>query len=902
MHLANENGTLQAAESPSVASSDPRRMNPLGELIATEGRYVQVLGMIIRRVAAAWNPSNFPPPELDAMFRKVEVVFRVNSEFLRSLREIGPNPSSPKGLGNLLMQWVGQMSGPYQAYISVYVAGMDTWPPVARNPKLPRVLERVSAELAQQGAPGPWTLDTLFALPLSRVRFYKKLYSRLLRSTQPGRSDHTLLQEANERLDALLEHARQREGMRVGAPAPVPQARPAANAPAVSAAAPNPAPGPALGPGRPAPGPTQLPPLGPAQHPLSGPPGAAVHTPHTPFAAHSPRPQAPPVRPSDMPPPGADATPAPVALGGFRPPGPFPLAPRAAEHASPSAITASIESSSLQQIQDRINSTQTLDVFTMQPKSCRLQICPPGLPFERMLRVTDGAHLTVVPQGAPPLTIKRARLLLLTDLLLVSEEKPERAPKDIQLLFPPLAGRFVEVAERGAAQDHALTLSIMRRVDIHVYLPNQQRKQLWERELAACRMHGAPPPKPAPPQAPSSLGLSGVSGPAAGAPPTAVPGGAPTQALALGGPGSRPPNAPGAAGRADQPKAPSGSSSELLSALGTVGTSAPRPLEAVPLGPPSGTVPRPPRPQPGSAPSSPTVHRPQLPPLLQPYGQAAAPLPPMPIAEQDAGRMGSPATASATLTRDNSLSSMDSFARPPRMRMDSPEMRLQSPLSRSPPKLRRADDSASSPTLAGFSLPPPRPPLPGGERRSSDRASPQQSMRFGPRRSASQPRLQAVGRAVPPSQMLQEGGRQRSPEWMAQLDDDERPRAATEMDQRHPTFHLCAQMRCKVFVKQSYAQWKSLGAGRLRLYRLFPSCANQLVVENDKKLLISSIILPIGVERVSKAGLAIELSDEGRLTGIVYMLHMRSEESANGLFQQLLEGSSRSVLSSPTPE
>jgi len=32
------------------------------------------------------------------------------------------------------------------------------------------------------------------------------------------------------------------------------------------------------------------------------------------------------------------------------------------------------------------------------------------------------------------------------------------------------------------------------------------------------------------------------------------------------------------------------------------------------------------------------------------------------------------------------------------------------------------------------------------------------------------------------------------------------------------------------------------------------------------------------------------------------MLHMRSEESANGLFQQLLEGSSRSVLSSPTPE
>lgn len=63
------------------------------------------------------------------MFRNIEAVYRVNRSFLKvcyastslrfwaflkaiapvfpqSLREIGPNPSSPKALGDLLMRWV----------------------------------------------------------------------------------------------------------------------------------------------------------------------------------------------------------------------------------------------------------------------------------------------------------------------------------------------------------------------------------------------------------------------------------------------------------------------------------------------------------------------------------------------------------------------------------------------------------------------------------------------------------------------------------------------------------------------------------------------------------------------------------------------------------------------------
>jgi hypothetical protein len=54
--------------------------------------------------------------------------------------------------------------------------------------------------------PNPlWTLDRLFLLPRARLKYYKKLYSRLLKSTKPGRSDHTLLLSATDTLDRLFQ-------------------------------------------------------------------------------------------------------------------------------------------------------------------------------------------------------------------------------------------------------------------------------------------------------------------------------------------------------------------------------------------------------------------------------------------------------------------------------------------------------------------------------------------------------------------------------------------------------------------------------------------------------------------------------------------------------------------------
>ena len=110
---------------------------------------------------------------------------------------------------------------------------------------------------------------------------------------------------------------------------------------------------------------------------------------------------------------------------------------------------------------------------------------------------------------------------------------------------------------------------------------------------------------------------------------------------------------------------------------------------------------------------------------------------------------------------------------------------------------------------------------------------------------------------------------------------------------------ITAQMKCKVFQQQQHAQWKSLGSANLTLYRQEPTNVKQLVVEagsKDKSVLISTIVLTDGVERVGKTGVAIELSDAGGArTGVIYMIQLRNEDSASGLFKTLLAGSDRAA-------
>ena len=198
-----------------------KKSNPLVDLMETEAAYVSELSKVIKKVAAAWSRSNFPPPELDTMFRNIEAIYRINRSFLKALKEIGPNPASPKALGDLLMRWIDDLEAPYAKYCDTYLCDFDSWAKVQSNPRLPALLAEISGPLDSEGNPvifsdkrrdpsEPWTLDSLFGLPHIRLKYYKKLYSRLLKSTQPGRSDHRLLVGANEKLDDLLEKSKSR--------------------------------------------------------------------------------------------------------------------------------------------------------------------------------------------------------------------------------------------------------------------------------------------------------------------------------------------------------------------------------------------------------------------------------------------------------------------------------------------------------------------------------------------------------------------------------------------------------------------------------------------------------------------------------------------------------------------
>jgi hypothetical protein len=107
---------------------------------------------------------------------------------------------------------INELDGPYTTYCERYCTGFDAWEPVRNNTRLPEVLATFSANLppptptASSADPNSqiWTLDELFLLPMGRLKYFKRLYGRLLKGTQPGRSDHKLLAEAAEKLEKLL--------------------------------------------------------------------------------------------------------------------------------------------------------------------------------------------------------------------------------------------------------------------------------------------------------------------------------------------------------------------------------------------------------------------------------------------------------------------------------------------------------------------------------------------------------------------------------------------------------------------------------------------------------------------------------------------------------------------------
>ncbi|KAF7800025.1 hypothetical protein EIP86_011268 [Pleurotus ostreatoroseus] len=851
---------------PSSPSSEKskKKANPLTDLIETEKVYVDLLTGIIRKVAAAWSRSNLPPPELDSMFRSVESVYKANRSLLAKLKEIGANPSSPKALGDLLMRWIDDLEPPYTKYTANYVAGFDEWGPVQGNARLPNTLATFSASNppkadASGNAPAQWTLDALFLLPKERLLYYRKLYSRLLKSTAPGRSDHRLLTGALEKLDGLLSTLDERASLHVGAE---PQVQTEDEV---------------------------VMDLRARQSTL--PPAPASHR-------------------------GSDSTngSSSASSGAFS---------QDTSVTSVSSFSSSSAPITILDLERRLSTDRTLDIFTMQPKQVRLQIAPPNLHYARELRLSVDVTLQLVPRSTGLEVVQeRGHVFILTDLLLMCEwmapaDAAAYGPNgaDLWLLYPPLAGKHLKVAPVEGS-DTALNVTILRKETVTMYASSRQLRDKIVAEFNECidaaamlmpgRNAQPPPPVPKLPGLPSAPVVhrepsitsphSNMSSPTNGLPPM--------QQLneSMGNMGfsnsqsssNTPSRAPSLNNGGPQPMFPQRSTSinsQHSYAPGQV-------MPGQTMGPERVT--------------SPTSYAPRQPqPLNLAPGQLFNPsMHPPPRSASFLSEASSPASPFAP--RASSYSDTGPSPQRPGMGMGAGRMaHSPAPSSRPPsdgssgPALRKSSSSRSLasqydrpfngplppvPAYPDGLAPPSRPFLHRNDSSSSLSSLPSSIYGGGP-----------PMKPLMPSAAYSMKAAQSAPSFM----DPSPPSSPVEETPPPPagptTTSITAEAKCKVFLQEQHAKWKSLGAAKLKLYHESPTNVKQLVVEADSKKaarLISTIVLPDGVERVGKTGVAIELSDKGQRTGIVYLLQCRDEKAAGKFFEQLLAGSDRSEASS----
>ncbi|KZT30490.1 hypothetical protein NEOLEDRAFT_1173909 [Neolentinus lepideus HHB14362 ss-1] len=898
-------GSVSSAPSSPGGEGKSKKANPLVDLIETEKLYVDQLTGVIRKVASAWSRNNLPPPELDGMFRSIEAVYKANRSLLSKLKDIGTNPSSPKALGDLLMRWIDDLESPYTSYCNTYYSGLDSWDPVRTNSRLPIVLATFSASVPpplpphspeHPSSPPLWTLDQLFLLPKGRLKYYKRLYGRLLKSTVAGRSDHKLLVGAVERLDKLVSVVEERaemtpagsSGPRESAIGEVPEVR--------------------RGRGR-------------ESHVEAGEDEvvidmrAQLRTDSAQFSD---------ARGSTS---GSSSARGSTFSGGER-------LSRETASTSIGRESTSTLSTPITDLERRLATDRVLDIFTMKPKQVRLQISPPALTYARELRFSGDVVITFIPRATGVEVVHpQGHIFLLTDLFLICERiaPEERASldgADMWLCYPPLAGKHLRVAEVGES-DTDVQVTILRKEVVilrteSVYARDKLVADMKEcidfASSAAPLSKSLPPPMPPLPSSLSPVGSSGssafsrspsaplpseritsppasiheqirspspsqqsiqslnrsmtnmsVTSPDGNGPPFAFQSFSPGQVMPPSRSASIASNGSFGAGPSRGPESASGlpgnsrgiSPGQVMGPGQIVG-SGPGPGPGQIMGP--GHVMRPgPGPSQMISPEMQGPHRPYPPngPMLmghQPF------LPPQQFPQGQMPPRGPPGP------------------------YGSPQRSPSDPYSPGGPgQLRKVASTPNMPPQFDPRGLPPVPPLPGGPPGAD----------FGPR-SDSLPVLHAPqARPLLPSALNARAASVAMSGPASFREPSPPPSPVEEEAPKGPvTSSITAQMKCKVFLQQHHAQWKSLGSAKLKLYTQQPTNMKQLVVEAEDKrktVLISTIVLNDGVERVGKTGVAVELSDKGARTGIIYMIQLRNETSAQGLFDSLLAGSDRAA-------
>lgn len=95
------------------------------------------------------------------------------------------------------------------------------------------------------------------------------------------------------------------------------------------------------------------------------------------------------------------------------------------------------------------------------------------------------------------------------------------------------------------------------------------------------------------------------------------------------------------------------------------------------------------------------------------------------------------------------------------------------------------------------------------------------------------------------------------------------------------------QCKAKLFVKNETSNWSTFGNVTMRISQQSPSMRMLIQIENDKSKLVSAIVKSGNVEKISSKRISFLLTDEVAKTSIVYMIHLREDQTGNKIIEYL---------------
>lgn len=800
----------------------------------------------------------------------------------------------------LSLDWPGSVSPPSLAQ-SAGPSSIVTCPPIF--PEAPYPTDDLL--LHDSGSAPHATLTVFFALPFARLVYYRRVASLLLQSLQHGRPEHKAVFESSRQISILLDQGRAQWNVSslqlMSAIQPSTEPNPNRLPPPTSQSS--------IPSGDRQSPPRHVSPVPPAQRSSSG---KGAVSPHPPNLRTSTETDLSGLAESSI---GSTtdevfdrtnpSTPLSSSSTTFE-------AQQQAASASPGDMVQVNRGVFVQQavlnLQSQLDTTRCLDIFTMSPKQCRLLLAPPTLSYSRSLKCSGDAKFKIRPQSDPNREFETpsGRLILLTDLLMFCEHKEQSSPTHpaMWLMYPPLASKHLQVTPVVNDPEFAFDVIAMGKEVVRVVVNSQAERDAWVQHLYETIEFGR-----------QSVSLQKQVGPSAHEYINQAPHDQHRPAsdtsqlsalskLSING-------FPPRLGTQSQPISPSFScNSERPPSSFSAHVERHTPLLSPPSltqanrspldlgGPisPGQTSPHASVPPPhdhqhpawnhgrgsleGSDRSPQRLNmsgnsgQPLRSPAMYSDSQHSQPGPEPPHAVLEGNHPGQ-AMALRTLRKAPSAHALGARFDP--RAADLPPLPMS--LGRG---LRPLEDARMAPRMPGMMTPDPV--------RRPTSTEPYGNRQYRPPSAAIQ---NAHDR--PPSGAISNSRSSNLPHTSGYQSDgsDSLPPSSPQEPQNVQSI-LAAEMKTKVFLKQSHSQWKPLGTAQLRVFVQKPGNSKQLVVGTDKgKTLISTMVLTDGIERVGRTGVAVDLSNRGVRTGIVYMLQMKSESSASGLFEQLLEGSDR---------